>query len=110
MMSGRFFSLSTTVSMLLHCRAPPADPMAVSPVFSDRSIPHMELPSLSGVKRKAEDYPSFNTTAAPQLVDEPTLPAPVAAPRGDSTDPLSSDSEAEATGKKVRWRTEPTGL
>merc|ERR1712166_472223 len=61
---------------------------------------HMDLPSLSGVKRKAEDYPSFNTTAAPQLVDEPALPAPVAAPRGDSTDPLSSDSEAEATGKK----------
>jgi len=70
------------------------------PSLSGAIPAHMDLPSLSGVKRKAEDYPSFNTTAAPQLVDEPALPAPVAAPRGDSTDPLSSDSEAEATGKK----------
>ena len=60
-----------------------------------------------GEKRKAEELPSLSS-GYPSLNSSAMAPAPatamdlVADDRGDSTEPLSSDSEAEATGKKVQ--------
>ena len=55
-----------------------------------------------GEKRKAEELPSLSS-AYPSLNSSTLAAAPtvVGDERGDSTEPLSSDSEAEATGKKV---------